>query len=473
MKISKVLFSITLMFVIGIGQILMGADLFEAPVSYITGDAPQGIMAADFDGDSTLDLACVNWNSNNLSVLIGNGDGTYAGRINYAINGGGQAKSVQVADMNGDGDLDLISGGSTGIYVWYNDGNGFFGTNLYTVIPSVERLVVADFNGDTFPDVATTHSGKDSVGIHLNGGDSLFTSTYERTSVAGDAIISAKLDIDSNPDLAVYCTDGTLWNLKNNGSGDFTPTLVHSDTGSIASYLAAADLNGNGVCDLAVANRTTDSVTIYFNNGDGSYVVQYNYYAGDEPVGIVISDFDADSKLDIVVPTYWGFDFKFLKGSGNGIFALDTAFSTVGRPYDIVAGDLDGDSYMDLALSCSQGDNLYTMINRTSLLLDVEDVSGDDLLPDQYTLYQNYPNPFNPITKIRFSLPVSSVIRVEIFNLLGQSIRILVDEKLSAGAKEVVWDGLNNAGRSVSSGIYFYRITANDFVDSRKMILLK
>ncbi len=473
MKISKVLFSITLILVIGIGQTIMGVELFETPVSYIAGDAPQGITAADFNGDTDLDLVCVNWNSNNLSVLIGNGDGTFAGRLNYSINGGGQAKSVQVADMDKDGNLDLISGGSTGIYVFYGTGDGLFNTNLYTVIPAVEQLVVADFNGDTYPDVATTHAGKDSVGIHLNDGDSTYTTTYERTAVASSTIISAKLDTDAYPDLAVYCTDGTLWNLRNDGSGDFTPTLVHSDTGSIASYLAAADLNGNNVCDLAVANRITDSVTIYFNNGDGSYVAQYNYYAGDEPVGILLDEIDADTDLDIVVPTYWGFDFKFLKGSGDGIFALDTAFSTVGRPDGIVAGDLDGDGYTDLALTCPQGDNIYVILNRTSLLLSVEDVSEDNHLPNKYSLSQNYPNPFNPETKIRFTLPKSSDVRVEVFNMLGQSVRVLVDENVSAGIKEVVWDGLNSTGRQVSSGIYFYKLIANDFVDSKKMILLK
>ena len=89
------------------------------------------------------------------------------------------------------------------------------------------------------------------------------------------------------------------------------------------------------------------------------------------------------------------------------------------------------------------------MLNRSSLLLGVEDVTEDGLLPKQFVLEQNYPNPFNPNTVIEFALKISSGVRVEVFNMLGQSVRVLVDEELTAGVKQVVWDGLNDAGNPV------------------------
>ena len=88
--------------------------------------------------------------------------------------------------------------------------------------------------------------------------------------------------------------------------------------------------------------------------------------------------------------------------------------------------------------------------------------------PLSYRLKQNYPNPFNPATQIEFSLPVSSKVSLVIYNLLGQEIARLIDGEQAAGAHSVIWEATN-----LSTGIYFYRIQAGDFVQTRKMVLLK
>jgi hypothetical protein len=94
-------------------------------------------------------------------------------------------------------------------------------------------------------------------------------------------------------------------------------------------------------------------------------------------------------------------------------------------------------------------------------------------LPERYHLEQNYPNPFNPSTLIRFSLPKASQVDLQIFNVLGQSVRTLVSENLAAGEHTAVWDGKNDAGLALPSGTYFYRIKAGDFKAVKKMLLLK
>lgn len=94
-------------------------------------------------------------------------------------------------------------------------------------------------------------------------------------------------------------------------------------------------------------------------------------------------------------------------------------------------------------------------------------------LPETYTLGQNTPNPFNPNTSIEFALPRSGQVKVEVFNILGQKVRTLVDENLKAGFKRVDWDGTDDGGQSVASGIYLYRMTANDFSETKKMVLMK
>jgi hypothetical protein len=104
---------------------------------------------------------------------------------------------------------------------------------------------------------------------------------------------------------------------------------------------------------------------------------------------------------------------------------------------------------------------------------DGVDDEPDNTLPYGFELGQNYPNPFNPACNIEYSLPKGSPVNLSIYNILGQKVRILVNEYQSAGYKSVRWDGKDNLGREVTSGIYFYRIEAGDFVQAKKMVLIK
>jgi len=94
-------------------------------------------------------------------------------------------------------------------------------------------------------------------------------------------------------------------------------------------------------------------------------------------------------------------------------------------------------------------------------------------LPEGFRLHQNYPNPFNPITEIRFEIPYETKVELAVFNILGQEIRTLTSKRLPAGNHSVTWDGIDNEGTPVSSGIYFYRLKAGEYQDRKKMVLLK
>jgi hypothetical protein len=94
-------------------------------------------------------------------------------------------------------------------------------------------------------------------------------------------------------------------------------------------------------------------------------------------------------------------------------------------------------------------------------------------LPTSYDLAQNYPNPFNPSTTIEYDLPTLSRVKIEILNVLGQRVRLLVDREEPAGSYRVIWDGTDDRGQPVSTGVYFCRIETEDYLASRKMLLLK
>jgi len=96
-----------------------------------------------------------------------------------------------------------------------------------------------------------------------------------------------------------------------------------------------------------------------------------------------------------------------------------------------------------------------------------------DNLPDKFALYQNYPNPFNPSTTIEFDLPTRLTVSIIIYNLLGQKVVTLADKEYAAGHYKLSWDGLKSDGQPAATGIYLYRLQAGEYVDIKKMLLLK
>ena len=118
--------------------------------------------------------------------------------------------------------------------------------------------------------------------------------------------------------------------------------------------------------------------------------------------------------------------------------------------------------------------DLYSlMIFHTSFGTDVEEEVDDEIVSTDLVLYQNYPNPFNLETRIQYHLSNPSRVELTIYNLIGQKVKVLVDEFQTPGTKSVTWDGLNAAGQTLASGIYFYKLNAGDFIEIKKMILIK
>jgi len=107
--------------------------------------------------------------------------------------------------------------------------------------------------------------------------------------------------------------------------------------------------------------------------------------------------------------------------------------------------------------------------NCESQILDIQ----NNQIPNEIFLYQNYPNPFNPITTLRYELSEDSFVDITVYDILGNTINNLVNTNKSSGYKSVQWNGTNNKGEPVSAGVYLYKIQAGDFVDTKKMILLK
>jgi hypothetical protein len=133
------------------------------------------------------------------------------------------------------------------------------------------------------------------------------------------------------------------------------------------------------------------------------------------------------------------------------------------------ATELDtGDYYSAVIIISNDPFNSQVIVPVHMLVSTTAGVENDYLIPTVFNLYQNYPNPFNPSTKIKYSIPQQFNVVIKVFDILGNEIETLVNEEKQAGAYEITW-----YAEGLPSGVYFYRLQAGDFVETKKMVLMK
>ena len=266
------------------------------------GNTPWYLAAADFNGDSAIDLAVVNNYSNDVSILTNNGKGIFTKTSTIKV--GNYPGSIATADLDGDGDMDL----------------------------------------------AVTNSGSNTVSILKNNGHGTFTQT-STVSVPGNPwnVAAADLDGDGAIDLAIAGYSGTVSILKNDGSGSFTLTSTIT-VGSHAYSVTAADLNGDGAIDLAVTDYGLNTVAILTNSGSGGFILTSTINVGEGSMAAAAADLDGDGAIDLAVANFYSNTISILKNNGSGTFTLTSTINTENYPTSIIAMDAEGKGIMDLAV---------------------------------------------------------------------------------------------------------------------------
>lgn len=349
-----------------------GTFVLHATYPVANGEAA---AAADLNRDGKPDLV-VTQQSGGVLVLLGNGDGSFQTTAGYA--GSYYSSDVLVADVNGDGRLDLAAAnsgcaspfgctatGPASISVLLGLGDGtFVGGTQYPFQsgnPSLQ-VISADFNGDGNPDFAAqtpyTAQPTSTLAVYLGNGDGTLQPQISTTIPSNGDIAAADLNGDGKADIAmVYanCTQGACLPgyaavLIGNGDGTFQTPVPYA-TGLQPGSVVIGDFNGDGKPDLATSNATSDNISILLNNGGGTFPAHVEYPTGLAPGNIISGDFNGDGKLDLVVNTQTGI--SLLLGNGDGTFRprLDSIISEAGP---LVAGDFNSDGKLDLAVSTQQ-----------------------------------------------------------------------------------------------------------------------
>jgi hypothetical protein len=353
------------------GNVLLGNGdgTFGTPVSLnVGGEVVVSTVIGDFTGDGKPDIVTSNaaqpsFGGPSLSVLAGNGDGTFAPAVTIPF--GQTANALAAGDFNGDGQLDLALAsrlGSNTASVLLNTGGTFVTTPAVSagdVFPSA--LATGDFNHDGKRDLVTTGNAGDAI-VELNNGDGTFRvgPTLSTPNDSPTSVVVGDFNRDGNLDVALGTEGGKIDVFLGNGDGTFGAARAFNlgINNSIQS-LVAGDFNRDGKLDLAVASTLlsgqtqTGLVTILLGNGNGTFRKGATITVGTGAEGLTAADLNADGKLDLVTTTLLpgGLrDVKVLLGNGNGTFQRPLAISPGARASSVATGDFNGDRKLDLAL---------------------------------------------------------------------------------------------------------------------------
>ncbi len=363
----------------GTVSVLFGEEqgTFSSPTNIAVGSDFNSIAVGDVNGDGKVDLVTTNFSSNDVFVLFGEEQGTFSAPTPANLALENSPVSIALGDLDADGDLDLIVSivdytigyGSDNVSVLLNNGNGTFGTQTNTTLESkAEYIAVGDVNGDGKVDLVTANSSTINASVLYGDGQGRF-SVPSNLALGNTPESIALGDLDADGDLDFVFVDSfgygsdTLSILLNNGNGTFDSRTNYALNNRVQS-IAVAEVNNDGKLDLMIANYFDDHVSVLFNNGNGTFVAKTDYAVGSSPTSVTLGDVNGDDRDDILTSNDSDDSVSVRLNRGDGTFSPALNYTVGGGPDSVALADVNSDSRLDLVVaSYGYGSEVSVLLN--------------------------------------------------------------------------------------------------------------
>jgi len=432
-----------------LGSLSKGLSFFNSS-NPATVSEPNVVAAADFNGDGFIDLAVSNSNSGGttLTILLGNGDGTFTA-TNSSPTVGLYPDSIIAADFNGDGipDLAVTSVDESLVTVLLGKGDGTFTVSTDLNIGTVPQdVATGDFNGDGIPDLAVVASN--SALIFLGNGDGTFNQTASSPALSGSPVKMAVGDFNNDGIADLAITDslqsGSVFIFLGKGDGSFTAAPTNPVGGTSNVGIATGDFDGDGNLDLAISQYDgdrTDAIAILLGNGDGSFKPGVFYAgAGLNFESVAIADFNGDGIADLALGQFWFGPVSVLIGHGDGTFESGKPVA-VSAPLSsgyLAAADFDGDGVPDLAIPNQEVSGTVAIVltqNTQTLTATLNNVGS--LGPGTHQVVARYPGDQNYLSSTSAPTGLQSEVATPVLSLAQgtyTSVQTLTISETTPGA---------------------------------------
>lgn len=418
-----------------------------------------GAYAGDLDGDGFHDFTVPNEDAHDVRVFMNNRAGDYTAPFQtYKLPVPSKPSTNEGADFNGDGLLDFavgnISAGTAAVFLGNGDGT-LQAPKSYPTAADTRGLAVADLNGDGAPDIVTANRNGNKVAMLMNNGDGTFANAVILETGTNGETSCAAADANGDGLLDIFVgsyTSRQMVVLLSDGNGGLTVS-TRVDCRGNAWMIATGDIDGDKDVDVVSASAGVPEFAVLRGDGAGQLSAAEVYSTGNFSLAIDLGDLDGDGDLDLVTSNYGSRDFRVHENDGTGKFLSPRLLPASKAGSCVVIHDRDRDGDLDIT-GIDEEDDLLFLFDNPGRGNAVDEAAANGLA--DFELLQSYPNPFAANASrvfIPFVLQRAGRVRLEILNLKGERVRLVLQESRSAGRHEV-----ELVQEDLPAGIYFYRL---------------